>query len=146
MKNCLALILSVIFALTSQINAMSSPDDFFTRDPEATYDERFTDIEVVIEIPGYKLDPQNALAIPIGKEEYEYAQRINSEILEKAKKYTKYNSINITKDYHIYAAKDLGNYILLYFDEPEVMDGGFELIYSKKLNKIIGTFSAGHKG
>ncbi len=132
--------------MVSVVTVIGSTDDFFIRDPEATYDKSFTNIEAVIEVPGYKLDPQNALAIQIGKEEYEYAQRINTEILEKAKKYIEYTGINITKDYHIYAAKDLGNYILLFFDEPEVKDGGFELIYSKKLGKIIGSFSAGYKG
>jgi len=40
----------------------------------------------------------------------------------------------------------LGNYILLYFNEPKIADGGFEMVYSKKLKKIIGFFSAGYKG
>lgn len=146
MKNCLITICSVIIVLVSIANVMGSPDDFFSRDPEATYADSFINIEVVIEIPGYKLDPQSALAIPIEKEEYEYAQCINPKILEKAKKYVEYSKISATKDYYIYAAKDLDSYILLYFIELEVMDGDFELIYSKKLKKIIGCFSAGYKG
>lgn len=146
MKNSVIAILSLISILVLITNVAGSTDDFFTRDPEATYDENFKNIEVVVEIPGYKLDPESALAILIEKEECEYAQHINPEVLEKAKKYAEYSKISVTKDYHLYAAKDLGNYILLYFDEPKVMDGGFELIYSKKLEKIIGCFLGGYKG
>lgn len=126
------------------INAVSSANDFFAKDPDAVY-ENFGSMDYIIEIPGYKLDPISALKISIKKKEYEYAQRINPEILEKAKKYIEYTKTNTT-DYHIYAAKDLGNYILLYFNEPEVADGGFEIVYSKRLEKIIGFFSAGYKG
>ena len=137
-------ILLPILTIGLLINAVCSANDFFAKDPEAVY-KKFGSMDYVIEIPGYKLDPQNALKISIEKKEYEYAQNINPQILEKAKKYIEYTKIKTT-DYHIYAAKDLGNYILLYFNEPEVADGGFEMVYSKSLEKIIGFFSAGYKG
>ncbi len=137
-------ILLLILTLGLLINAVCLANDFFVKDPEAVY-ERFGTVDYVIEIPGYKLDPQNALKISIEKKEYEYAQRINPKIIEKAKKYIEHTKINTT-DYQIYAAKDLGDYILLYFNEPEVADGGFEMVYSKRLEKIIGFFSAGYKG
>ena len=126
------------------VNAICFANDFFAKDPEAVY-EKSGNMELIIEIPGYKLDPQNALKISIEKKEYEYARHIHPNILDKAKKYIQYTRRN-TEDYVLYAAKDLGNYILLYFNEPKVADGGFEIIYSKKLEKIIGFFSAGYKG
>lgn len=146
MKKYSIFVLSIIFTLLFFPFAMSSTNDFFTKDPDAIYDKSFTNMDVVIEIPGYKLDPQRALAIPLGTEEYEYAKRIDPDILEKAKKYVKFLKMNVASDYLLYAAKDLGKYILLYFNEPKVMDSGFELIYSKKLKRIIGSFSAGYKG
>ena len=137
-------ILLPILTIGLLINAVCLANDFFAKDPEAVY-EKFGSMDYIIEIPGYKLDPQNALKISIEKKEYEYAKHINPKILEKAKKYIEYTKINTT-DYHIYAAKDLGDYILLYFNEPEVADGGFEMVYSKSLEIIIGFFSAGYKG
>ncbi len=143
MKKYLLFIFLTLFAVVSVSGAA---DDFFARDPKAIYDEAYANIDVVIEIPGYKLDPQNALKISLEKEDYEKAGNMDLVILEKAKKYINYSKINTAKDYVLYAAKDLGEYVLLYFNEPEIMDGGFELIYSKELNKIIGSFSAGYKG
>lgn len=138
--------LLIIITILLISNAVSSANNFFKKDPDSIYDESFTNMDVVIEIPGYKLDPQSALAIPIGKKEYEYAKHIDLDILEKAKKYVKYSKMNVATDYYLYAAKDLGKYILLYFNEPKVMDGGFEFIYSKELKRIIGSFTAGFKG
>ncbi|MBU1122157.1 MAG: hypothetical protein KKF54_05650 [Candidatus Omnitrophica bacterium] len=146
MKKLFTTIIAILFALAFSIDARSSSNDFYAIDPNATYDKSFTNIEVVIEIPGYKLDPPHALSISIGEKEYKYAQNINPEILEKANQYIKNKKLNSAKDYSLYAAKDLGDYVLLYFREPNIMDGGFELIYSKGLNSIIGTFVAGYKG
>ncbi|HQO58789.1 MAG TPA: hypothetical protein PLT76_08740 [Candidatus Omnitrophota bacterium] len=143
MKKYLLFIFLTLFAVVS---ASSATDDFFARDPKAIYDESYTNIDVVIEIPGYKLDPQNALKISLEKQDYENAGNMDSVILEKANKYINYSKINTAKDYVLYAVKDLGEYVLLYFHEPKIMDGGFELIYSKELNNIIGSFSAGYKG
>jgi len=142
MKNitiiCLSILLVSIFALAKS-NAFASSDDFFIRDPEAIYDG---DSDLVVEIPGHKLIPE--VMPPQQKEYYDYAKSISPEIMEKAKEYVAYRKINFFSDiaraYNIYAAKELGNYILLYFTLPEITDGFFELIYSKKLNKIIGTF------
>ncbi|HKJ33979.1 MAG TPA: hypothetical protein VKA34_19260 [Balneolales bacterium] len=100
-----------ILTLGLLIDALCLANDFFVKDPEAVY-EKFGGIDYVIEIPGYKLDPQSALRISIEEKEYELAQRINPRILEKAKKYIEHTKTNTT-NYHIYAAKDLGNYILL---------------------------------
>ena len=137
-------ILLPILTIGLLINAVCLANDFFAKDPEAVY-EKFGSMDYIIEIPGYKLDPQNALKISIEKKDYEHSQRINSEILKKAKHYIEYTKISAV-NYHLYAAKDLGNYILLYFNEPEVADSGFEMVYSKRLKKIIGFFSAGYKG
>ena len=146
MKNLFATIVVVLLVITFPINMQIFANDFFAIDPDATYDESFSNIEVVIEIPGAKLDPKNALSISIGEDEYRYAQNLNPEILKKAKKYIKHKKLSPTKDFHLYAAKELNDYVLLYFRQPQIVDGGFELIYSKKLNSIIGTFVAGYKG
>ena len=142
---------SALFFLTA---AMGSENEFFSRDPNATYNENYPELNLVIEVPGQKLDPKSALAIPVKDAEYESARQIDPAILDKAKRYVEYKKLNFTDDYKLYAAKDLGGYILLYFQEGNskdgetvfVSDGGFELIYSNELKKIIGTFSAGYKG
>lgn len=92
------------------------------------------------------MTPFSALQIPIGNKEQELAKNIEQEILEKAKKYIEFTKINTTPSHYLSAAKDLEDYILLYFSEPDIIDGGFEIVYSKKLQKIVGFFSAGYKG
>ncbi len=47
---------------------------------------------------------------------------------------------------NIYAARKVGAYILLWVNEPQVDDGGFELIYSIADKRIAGSFFAGYKG
>ncbi|MBF0411038.1 MAG: hypothetical protein HQM10_27095 [Candidatus Riflebacteria bacterium] len=46
----------------------------------------------------------------------------------------------------VYATRKVGEYFLLWVTEPDVMDGGFELIYSIEKNRIVGTFFGGYKG
>lgn len=139
MKGNLIAVFLVIFAVASLFNAFGSSDDFFSRDPEATYDKNYQNLDLIIEVPGYKLTPE--VMPPITKENSEYAKSMSPEIMEKAKKYVEYRKISHAANYNLYAAKDIGNYVLLYFTEPEVIDGFFELIYSRKLGKIIGSFS-----
>lgn len=144
----------ITFGLIFLPKVYSSDNGNFTRDPNASYDENYPDMNRVLEIPGYKLDPKNALAISIKKEEYEFAKDIDPMISDKARRYVENRKLNFTDDFKLYAAKDLGDYILLYFQEGNtkdghtviISDGGFELIYSKELEDIIGTFSAGYKG
>jgi hypothetical protein len=141
MRRYLAVVFFSIFMMLVVTNAISSSDDFFTRDPEATYDKNYDNFDLVVEIPGHKLNPE---IMPPQQKDDDYASHINPEILEKAEKYIEYRKINYRSDtarsYKIYAAKEFGNYILLYFTLPKITDGFFELIYSKKLKKIIGTF------
>lgn len=140
---CLSFMLIPNFVLAGS-DAPVSSDNYFIKDPEAIYDNRYKDIDLVIEIPGYKLNPQSELYAD--KKDFEYANHIGPDILDKAKKYIEYRKINHSKTYHLSAAKELGEYILLYFAEPEVIDGGFELVWSKKLKRIIGEFLAVTRG
>lgn len=146
MKPVLTLSLAFFIALCMVTDLVCLPDEYFTRDPAAVYDKTYESIDLIIEIPGYKLDAKSALSIPLEKEDYEYAQGIHQDILMKARQYVAYRNISEDGQYAIYAANDLGEYILLYFDEQEIRDGGFQLVYSKKLKRIIGSFSSGYKG
>ncbi len=137
------LALAVIFTMLFTANAMGAPNDFFSKDSGATYNEEFHGVEVVTKIPNYKLTFQT---VKIAKEDYIYAKRVTAEIIEKVKKYVDYRKVNQGANYNLYAAKELGEYLLLYFTEPGVMDGGFGLIYSNKLKKIIGCFAIGEMG
>lgn len=55
MRRYLAVVFFSIFMMLVVTNAMSSSDDFFTRDPEATYDKNYDNFDLVVEIPGHKL-------------------------------------------------------------------------------------------
>ncbi len=147
MKNYSIAICSVVFIFLSAANVMGSSDDFFAVDSDAVYDKDYPTLNLVIEIPGYKLDPMSALALGVEKEDRDRAKDFDPEILEKVKKYIgDEGGSKEESEYYLFAVKDLGDYILLYFSQPEIADGGFEFVYSKKLKKIIGQFSAGYKG
>ena len=137
-------LLTCIFALL--LGTTSFADEYYSRDPKVTYDKKYPDSNFIVEVPGHKLDPQSALAIEIGKAEREYAASIDPGVLHVATGYIKYAELSFGDEFSLDAAKDLGNYILLDFTEPGVMDGGFELVYSKELKNIIDMFSAGIKG
>ncbi len=118
-------------------------EEVFIKDPNAKYRKEKNWEDIVIGIPGQKLDIQSAIKIEIGQEEFKFAQRIDRSIIEKAKIFIKKYS---SEEVELYAAKNLKGYILLYFFEGNVRDGGFEIIYSKELKRIIGRFEAGYKG
>lgn len=135
-------IVMMFIAFTSELTA----ETFYVRDPKAEYDEGNISQDVVTAIPGCRLDPENALKIRLDENDYGNATEIDPEIMIKADKYIKMRKISKKTLYSLYAAKNINEYLLLYFSEEEIMDGGFELIYSKKLDRIIGRFIAGYKG
>ncbi len=47
---------------------------------------------------------------------------------------------------NVTAARRIGDYLLLWVQEPGVMDGGFEVIYSVEKQRVVGTFFTGYKG
>jgi len=112
MKKYLLFIFLTLFAVVS---ASSATDDFFARDPKAIYDESYTNIDVVIEIPGYKLDPQNALKISLEKQDYENAGNMDSVILEKANKYINYSKINTAERLCALRSKRFGGICFIVF-------------------------------
>ncbi len=119
---------------------------YFQRDPDAVYDDRTPALDLVVRIPGQALDPESALKLEIGEKEFAAAQTLDPDIVNKVIRYNVHHHFSASESVVLYAVKEAGGYLLLYFREPDVMDGGFELVYSKKLEKIIGRFSAGVKG
>ena len=55
-----------------------------------------------------------------------------------------------TRDKHVTwrigAARVVGEYLLLWVDFPEVLDGGIDLIYSSREQRIVGTFLGDLRG
>ncbi|HCU91207.1 MAG TPA: hypothetical protein DGR97_14750 [Gammaproteobacteria bacterium] len=116
-------------------------DEYYSRDPEVIYNDEYPELNLIVEIPGYKLDSQFVHAHPIGKQEREYAQNIDSLVLDVATGYVIYGGLSFRDEFSLYAAKELGGYILLYFDEPALVGGGFQLVYAKRSKNIVGIFS-----
>ncbi len=119
---------------------------YFQRDPEAVYDDQYPGLDLVVRIPGQALDPESALKLEIGEKEFAAARTLDTDIVNKVIQYNVHRQFSASENVTLYAVKESGHYLLLYFREPDVMDGGFELVYSKKLRKIIGRFTAGYKG
>ncbi len=119
---------------------------YFQRDPKAVYDDRYPGLDLIVRIPGQALDPESALKLELGEKEFAAARTLDTDIVNKVIRYNVHHHFSASENVTLYAVKESGDYLLLYFREPDVMDGGFELVYSKKLKKIIGRFSAGHRG
>ncbi|MBN2200479.1 hypothetical protein JW777_00830 [bacterium] len=119
---------------------------YFQRDPKAVYDDRTPGLDLVVRIPGQALDPASALQLEIGEKEFAAARTLDTDIVNKVIRYNVHRRFSASENVTLYAVKESGDYLLLFFREPDVMDGGFELVYSKKLGKIIGRFTAGHRG
>lgn len=99
---------------------------------------------VVVEIPGQKLDIKSCLSAGFGnQDDIKTAKSLPMEVLEEAEKFIKSRTKFKTR---IYAAREIGDYILIFVNELGVADGGFEFIYSKKTKKVIGVFIAGYRG
>jgi hypothetical protein len=135
---------SAILGLTVLLSC--AQNGFFERDPKAVYDDRTPGLDLVVRIPGQALDPESALRIEIGEKEFAAARALNPDIVNKVIRYNVHRRFSASENVTLYAVKESGDYLLLYFREPDVMDGGFELVYSKRLGKIIGRFPAGFKG
>ncbi len=139
MKVLLACALCILSKATTIAN------ELYSRDPNVVYSEEDPDSNLIVEIPGYKLDPHCGSMIAIGPPDREFARRIDPKVLAIASGYVLYGGLSFRGEFSLYAAKELGSYILLYFAEPAVVDGGFELVYSKELKNIVGMFFAGSK-
>ena len=48
--------------------------------------------------------------------------------------------------WQVYACRDTGQFMLLWIGFPDVMDGGIDLVYSKKTKSIICSFLGGYRG
>lgn len=48
--------------------------------------------------------------------------------------------------WHLAAARDIGDYVLLWVGFPEVTDGGMDLVYAKAERRVKWHFKGGHRG
>ena len=49
-------------------------------------------------------------------------------------------------EWKLTAAREVGDYVLLWIAFPKIADGGVDLIYSIKAKCIVGTFLGGYRG
>jgi hypothetical protein len=112
-----------------------------TKSPDCVY---APDSFVVVEIPNQKLDIKSCLSLRFGNEnDIKTVKSLPEKVLREADKFIKSRTKFKTR---IYAAREIGDYILIFVNELGVADGGFEFIYSKKTKKVIGIFIAGYRG
>ena len=98
----------------------------------------------VVEIPGQKPDIKSCLGAKFGNsEDVVCAKKLPEDVLNEARKFIQSRT---KREARIYAAREIGDFILIFVDEINVADGGFEFVYSKKSKKIVGAFSAGYRG
>ena len=113
----------------------------FSRSPKCVYAPGSYQ---VLEIPNQKLDIETCLSEGFGNSnDWSFAETLPPSILEEANLYIDSVSGHETR---IYAAREIGDFILIFVIRPDMPDGGFEFIYSKKSKKVVGTFMAGYKG
>lgn len=129
------------YAMLSVVTVTVTADEYYSRDSQVIYNEEYPELNLIVEIPGYKLDPRSLSTHLIGKSEREYAQNIDSKVLDVATGYVIYGGLSFRGEFSLYAAKELGDYILLYFDEPALVDGGFQLVYARQSKNIVGIVS-----
>ena len=48
--------------------------------------------------------------------------------------------------WRVFAHRDTGQFVLLWIHFPDIMDGGIDLVYSKKSKGIICSFLGGYRG
>jgi len=48
--------------------------------------------------------------------------------------------------WHVAAARDIGDYVLLWIGFPEIVDGGIDLVYSKQNRQVMWRFKGGILG
>jgi hypothetical protein len=112
-----------------------------SKSPDCVYE---TNSFLVVEIPSQKLDIKSCLKEKFGTpEDFAYARKLPEDVLSEAQKFIQSKT---KREARIYAAREIGDFILIFVDEKNVADGGFEFIYSKKAKKVIGEFVAGYRG
>lgn len=132
----------MIAALLVLIAGCSSVREYvITKSPDCIYAPNSF---VIVEIPNQKLDIKTCLSANFGNpDDVEFAKSLPDEVLNEASKYieskTEFKS-------RIRAAREVGDFILIFVTEIDVADGGFEFVYSKKSKKVVGDFTAGYRG
>jgi len=136
MKKMLQLVMLVLVA-----GCHGAREYVISKDPVCVYE---TNSFLVVEIPGQKLDIKSCLKTKFGSpEDFACAMKLPEDVLNEAEKYIQSRT---KREARIYAAREIGDFILIFVDEKNVADGGFEFVYSKTTKKVIGEFVAGYRG
>ncbi|GEM_PF-2984685 len=136
MKNISLAVLLILIA-----GCCNSREYEIVRSPDCAYEPNSF---VISEIPGQKLDIKSCLAAKFcSPDDAKFAKSLSDEVLNESWRYINNRSKHKTS---ILAAREIGDFILIFVDETNVADGGFEFVYSKKLKKVVGTFTAGYRG
>ena len=131
-----------MIALSLLVAGCSSLKEYaITRSADCVYGPNsFT----VVEIPNQKLDFKSCLAAKFGNaDDIAFAKTLPDEVVNESRKYI---DSRTKAESRIHAARQVGDFILIFVDEAHVADGGFEFVYSKKAKKVVGAFSAGYRG
>ncbi len=132
---------TILVLLTLLIAGCGKSEYTFSKSPECVY---APDSYQVLEIPNQKLDVETCLTAGFGNsDDMSFAKTLAPSILNEAHLYI--DSVSEC-DPHIIAAREIGDFILIFVDERGMADGGFEFIYSKKSRKVVGHFVAGYRG
>jgi hypothetical protein len=111
------------------------------KNPKCTY-ELGTD--TISAVPGQELDIETCLSLGFGSAiDRAYASKLSADIIHEAELFIKTKTKH---EYSVYAAREIGDFILFFVRETDVADGGFEFIYSITDKKVVGMFVAGYRG
>ncbi len=127
------LVLILVLSLPAACWAQSSPD--------LSEEER-----AKLGLPSAQAGDISKVPQPSEQDE-EFVASLTPEVYDAVDEYVKTaRNLDFKSKGKIHAAKMIGNFYLLWISQPDVFDGGFELIYSVEKKRIVGSFFAGYKG
>lgn len=105
--------------------------------------------DTIIEIPGQKLDIESCRSMNFGNnKDRQFAASLPANVVAEVLAFSESHS---KSDCSIFSARQIGNYIIMVISESDpkgsiVADGGFEIVYSITLKKVVGIFMASPRG
>ena len=94
----------------------------------------------IYRIPLY---PELIPNLKLGKKDREYAKNLPASVRNRLVQHVA--APRFGKSELIYARK-IGDFILVFYDQPNTDDGGFELVYSLKEKRVLGWFFGDYRG
>ncbi len=98
---------------------------------------------LVESIYGIRLCPELMPFLNLNQKDAEYAAQLAPEIKIQLAKYLSGPRYEKSKIAH---ARKIGDFILIFYAQEEIADGGFELVYSIKDAKVLGNFQGDYRG